>query len=69
MPRLLNSRKARFTAALVRCGLTQEQWLEKHGSGRSRTHLYLTLKDERQSLVFAAEIDAFIEEVEKKWVA
>lgn len=66
MPRLLNSRKARFTAALARCGMTQGQWLEKHGGQRSRTHLWLTLKNEKHSLKFTAEIDAFIREVEGK---
>lgn len=64
MPRILSSRKARFKAALARCGLQQKDFLEKHGI--SRTHLYLTLEDEKQSLKLAREIDAFIREVEAK---
>ena len=67
MPRILSSRKARFKSALARCGLRQKDFLEKHEI--SRTHLYLTLRDERQSLTLARKIDAFIEEVESKAVA
>jgi len=45
-------------------GLTQKQWAEKQGVGY--THLYLTLKDPKQSLLLAAKIDAFIAEIEEK---
>lgn len=44
--------------------MRQLDFLEKHGI--SRTHLYLTLEDEKQSLKLAREIDAFINEVEEK---
>jgi alpha-D-ribose 1-methylphosphonate 5-triphosphate synthase subunit PhnG len=44
--------------------MTQADWCRKHDYHRS--HLYLTLKDEKQSLKLAAMIDAFIQEVEEK---
>jgi hypothetical protein len=62
MPRLSTSRKARFKAALASVGMTALQWAEKHDV--SYTHLYLTLRDPKQSLTLSAKIDAFIAEVE-----
>ena len=64
MPRIHTSRKSRFKSACARVGLTQKQWAEKQGVGY--THLYLTLKDPKQSLLLAAKIDAFIAEIEEK---
>lgn len=64
MPRINNSRKARFKAALARVGMTQRGWAAKQGVGY--THLYLTLQDPTQSLSLSAKIDAFVAEVEAK---
>lgn len=67
MPRIHDSRKARFKAACARVGMTQREWAEKQRVGY--THLYLTLRDPSQSLSLSAKIDAFIEEVEAKATA
>lgn len=64
MPKIHRSRKSRFKAALARVDMTMRQWAEKQDVGY--THLYLTLKDPKQSLTLSAKIDAFIEEVEEK---
>lgn len=67
MPRILSSRKARFKAALARCGMSQLDFLRKHDI--SRTHLYLTLENEKQSLKLARAIDEFITHVESQVAA
>lgn len=65
MPKIRRSRKARFKAACAAVGMTQAQWAAKEDVGY--THLYLTLKDPKQSLTLSAKIDAFIESVEAQF--
>lgn len=67
MPKIHRSRKARFKSCLARVDMTQTEWARKNGVGY--THLYLTLRDPKQSLELSAKIDAFIESVEAQSVA
>lgn len=64
MPRIDNTRKARFRAALIRAGLTQEQWAEKNEMVRE--HLNRVLNQHVISPRVTELIDAFIEEIESR---
>lgn len=60
------SRKARFKAALIRVGMTQEEWATEQGI--TAGHLGNTLRG-RESKVLESKIDAFIAEVEARVLA
>ena len=64
MARKSVSRKARFKSALALSGMTAQDWCEKQEI--TYTHLYLVLRDDRQSKKLAATVDAFIASVEAK---
>jgi hypothetical protein len=64
MPRIDNTRKARYRAALIRSGLTQEQWAEQNKMVRE--HLNRVLNGHILSPRVEGMIDAFIVEVEAK---
>lgn len=67
MPRIDNTRKARFRAALIRAGLTQGEWAEKNEMVRE--HLNRVLNGHVLSPPVTEKIDAFIEEIEAKVAA
>lgn len=64
MPRIDNTRKARFRSALIRAGMTQEQWAEKHKMVRE--HLNRVLNNRVISPRVTELIDAFVEEIEAR---
>lgn len=64
MPKLRNTRKARFQSALIRCGMTQSDWAK--GNGMVREHLNRVLNGHFDSKGVIEKIDAFIAEVEAK---
>lgn len=55
----LETRKARFRAALALARLTAKEWTEREGL--TETHLYAFLKGHRQSKPLEQKIDAFID--------
>jgi hypothetical protein len=67
MPRIQTSRKARFTAALALVGKTKTQWALEHGV--HRVHLNAVLRDERESPRLVVEVDRFIADVERQFMA
>ena len=67
MPRIDNTRKARFRAALIRAGMTQGEWAEKNEMVRE--HLNRVLNGHVLSPPVTEKIDAFIEEIEAKVAA
>lgn len=67
MPRIKNTRKARFLSALARVGMTQEQWAEKNGL--TREHLSRVVNGRFESPPVNGKIDAFIADVEAKVLA
>lgn len=64
MPRIDNTRKARFKVCLIRVGMTQEQWAEKNQMVRE--HLNRVLNGHVISPPVTEKIDAFIEEIEAR---
>lgn len=52
------SRKASFVAALSQAGMTATAWADT--TGVSKTMLYRTLRDPKQSAPLTAKIDQFI---------
>lgn len=67
MPRILTSRKARFTAALALAGKTLTQWAFEHDV--HRVHLNAVLRGERESPRLTQAVDRFIADVEKRFLA
>jgi len=55
------SRKAKFAAALIEAGITPSVFA-REVAGVSKTQLYRTLNDPKQSAPLTAKIDAFIRE-------
>lgn len=67
MPRIKNTRKARFQAALIRVGMTQAEWAAKNGMVRE--HLNRVLNERLESKAVTDKVDAFIVEVEARLLA
>lgn len=68
MPRIRNTRKARFQSALVRVGMSQGDWAKDNGMVRE--HLNRVLNDRVDgSVSVIGKIDAFIADVEAKVMA
>lgn len=64
MPKIRNTRKARFQSALIRAGMTQRDWATKNGMVRE--HLNRVLNGHFESKNVLDKIDAFIADVEAK---
>lgn len=67
MPRIKNTRKARFQSALIRSGMTQSDWAKSNGMVRE--HLNRVLNGHFDSKAVLEKIDAFIADVEAKIAA
>lgn len=67
MPRIKNTRKARFQAALIRAGMTQADWARQNGMVRE--HLNRVLNGKFDSKNVLDKIDAFVADVEAKVLA
>ncbi len=64
MPRIINTRKARFQSALVRADMTQAEWAI--ANGMVREHLNRVLNGHFDSPPVIGKIDAFIADVEAR---
>lgn len=67
MPKIRNTRKARFQSALARVEMTQGEWAKKNGMDRS--HLNRVLNGRFVSPPVLQKLDAFIEHVESQVAA
>jgi predicted transcriptional regulator len=67
MPRIRNTRKVRFQAALIRIGMTQADWAKQNGMVRE--HLNRVLNGHIESRPVFEKIDAFVADVEAKVLA
>lgn len=67
MPRIKNTRKARFQSALIRSGMTQGDWAKANGMGREHLNRVLNGKFDSEGVV--EKIDSFIADVEAKVLA